>query len=146
MAISDVWSKNVIMSIENDPDSPYYQYKRNRYKINNLTWNASNSNTEKLFCKPCYSSGLGRLIPSPQPDEKDKLYCRNCGKSYNIFDIDNQQKETKLGMKHGETQDTPILKSQKSKAAKPRKQIGSVNDVLSDEDLSDLRKSGINVS
>jgi hypothetical protein len=49
-------------------------------------------------------------------------------------------------MKHGETQNTPILKSQKSKASKPRKQIGSVNDELSDEDISNLRKSGINVS
>ena len=114
------------MSIENDPDSPYYQYKRNRFKVNNLTWNSSY--TEKLFCKPCYSSGLGRLIPSPKADEKDNLYCRNCGKSYDISDIDDQQKETKLGMKHGETQNTPILKSQKSKASKPRKQIGSVND------------------
>jgi uncharacterized protein YbaR (Trm112 family) len=127
------------MSIENDPDSPYYQYKRNRFKVNNLTWNSSY--TERLFCKPCYSSGLGRLIPSPKADEKDKLYCRNCGKSYDISDIDDQQKETKLGMKHGETQNTPILISQK-RNDKRKPKFDSVNNELTDEDKQDIRNSG----
>jgi len=127
------------MSIENDPDSPYYQYKRNRFKVNNLTWNSSY--TEKLFCKPCCSSGLGRLIPSPKADEKDKLYCRNCGKSYDISDIDNQQKETKLGMKHGETQNTPILISQK-RNDKRKPKFDGLNNELTDEDKQDIRNSG----
>jgi hypothetical protein len=127
------------MSIENDPESPYYQYKRNRYKINNLTWKPSYS--EKLWCKPCYSSGLGRLIPSPKADEKDKLYCRNRGKSCDISDIDNQQKETKLGMKHGETRSQPMLISQKSKE-KRKPKFDSVNNDLTEEDKSDIRQSG----
>ena len=132
------------MSIENDPESPYYQYKRNRYKINNLTWKPSY--TEKLWCKPCYSSGLGRLIPSPKADEKDKLYCRNCGRSYNISDIDNQQQQEKKLSAVSPKSSGPIIISKKTKGSKPRKQVGSVNDELTDEDISDLRSSGINVS
>ena len=69
------------------------------------------------------------------------MYCRNCGKSYDISDIDNQQKETKLGMKHGETRSQPMLISQKSKE-KRKPKFDSVNNDLTEEDKSDIRQSG----
>jgi len=128
-----------------DSESPYLAAKRQRFRVTNLVGFGSETKRNE-FCLPCYNSGLGRLIPSPKPDQKDMLYCRNCGTSYNNSDIDEQQKETKLGLKHGEGQSKTFMISKKSKGSKPRKQVGSVNDELTDEDISDLRSSGINVS
>jgi uncharacterized protein YbaR (Trm112 family) len=126
-----------------DRDSPYLAARNNRFKINNLV-GFGQIEKKNQWCIPCYSSGLGRLISSPKEGEEDMLYCRNCGKSYSIDDI-NKTKPTQNLAKPQQTS-RPILISQKSKAAKPRKQVGSVNDELTDEDIGDLRSSGIEPS
>jgi uncharacterized protein YbaR (Trm112 family) len=126
-----------------DRDSPYLATKNNRFKINNLTWTSSYA--EKSWCKPCYSSGLGRLIPSPKADEKDKLYCRNCGKSYNISDIDKQQQEQKNLTATSAKSSGPIVISQKSKNKRDKPKFDIVNNELTDEDLEDLRGLGFRI-
>jgi hypothetical protein len=119
---------------------------RDRSKIKNLTWSSINPGSEqdsKQWCKPCYSSGLGKLIPSPKPDEKNMLYCRNCGKSYSI----EAQTETKqkLKLKHGEGPSKPFIISQQNKREKRKTKFDSVNNELGTEELEELRSMGFRV-
>ncbi len=89
------------------------------------------------FCKPCYYSGLSRLIPHPK--ETGKLLCRNCGKSYDIEEIKKEKaKPTKSLTK---PQHTPLIISQNGKDKKKPK-FDTPNSELTDEDLADLRGYG----
>jgi hypothetical protein len=83
----------------------------------------------------CYQSGLGRLIPSPEG--KDKLFCRNCGRTFDKEEINNKGKPAKSLTK---PQHSPILISQKSKNKKKPK-FDTPNSQLTEEDLDDIRKS-----
>lgn len=124
-----------------DRDSPYLAAKNNRFKINNLTWTSPYA--EKSWCKLCYSSGLGRLIPSPKSDEKDKLYCRNCDKSYGMDEIDKRTKTTRNLNKPQQTSG-PFVISQKRKG-KDKPKCDSPNNELTEDDLKDLRSMGYRV-
>ena len=125
-----------------DPESPYAQMKRDRYKINNLVGFGSETRKNE-WCLQCYSSGLGRLIPSPKSDEKDKLYCRNCGKSYGMDEIDKRTKTTRNLNKPQQTSG-PFVISQKRKG-KDKRKCDSPNNELTEDDLKDLRSMGYRV-
>ncbi len=88
------------------------------------------------FCKPCYYSGLSRLIP--HPTEKDKLLCRNCGTSYSMEEIKEKSKPVKSLTR---PQRNTMIISQKGKDKKKPK-FDTPNSELSQEDLDDLRSYG----
>ena len=122
-----------------DRDSPNLAARNNRFKINNLV-GFGQIEKKNQWCIPCYSSGLGRLIPSPKEGEKDMLYCPNCGKSYSINEI-NKTKPTADLAKPQQTSG-PILICQKGKHDRRKVKFDTINNQLSDEDLNDLRSMG----
>jgi uncharacterized protein YbaR (Trm112 family) len=139
-----LWRFYILSNPDNlNRDSPYLAARNNRFKINNLV---GFGETEKNngWCLPCHGSGLNRLIPSPKPDEKGKLYCRNCGKSYSIDDI-NKTKPTQ-NLAKPQQASGPFVISQKRKEKRVREQIGSINDTLSPEDIDDIRARGVEPS
>ena len=127
----------------NPYESEYLRQRDSSYKVKNLVFVGVESNPDFHRCPHCFKKW--RLeIRDDGKGNKVGVCIRCCGKTYQL--VQQQQQQNKLSQKYGEAPSKPILISQKSKISKPRKQIESANDELSDEDISDLRKSGINVS
>jgi uncharacterized Zn finger protein (UPF0148 family) len=126
------------LSIEDNRDSPYQQMRRDRYKINNLVNFGSETTSNKndwcpsLVCKV-------RLVVN----REGIIQCPECGRIITKEQQFHKQEQLKLQQNTGTRKSFVISQSTNSKQ---RKQIGSTNDSLTDEDVSDLRNMGINVS
>jgi uncharacterized Zn finger protein (UPF0148 family) len=127
------------LSIEDNRDSPYQQMKRDRYKINNLVSFGSETTSNKnewcpsLICKV-------RLVVN----REGIILCPECGRTVTKEQQQQEQEQKQLKLQQNESPKSFVI-SQSTKS-KQRKQIGSTNDSLSEEDLKDLANAGINVS
>jgi transcription elongation factor Elf1 len=119
-------------------DRTYRNERESGRGINNLTWSNSSEGKSKFWCTLCRV----KLIASPKPNEKDMLWCKECGHS---FDKKVQQttKPINKSRSPSSANSGSFIISQKRKATVRR--IDSVNNELSDEDLNDLRSMGFTI-
>lgn len=137
----------------NDDSSPYDDLRRNRGTISVNLWdsnyNSINSYENKKWCLSC--------IPQERLIVKDgNMWCSSCGHIYKDFpppklsavearNNNNSKYQNKYGNATGRTNTTIILKGGRVKRSRKRS-YGSVNDELSEEEVSELRAMGINIS
>lgn len=122
-----------------DRDSPYLAMKRDKYRINNLVGFGSETTNKNDWC-PSNVCKVRLVV-----NRDGLIQCPECGR--NVTKEQQQQKQEQKELKLQQNAGTPksFVISQSVKT-KTRKQIGSVNDSLTDEDVSDLRNMGINIS
>ena len=123
-----------------DRESSHEQYRRDRYKIKNLVFFGTESSRDFPRCTTCLEQW--RLdIKDDGKGNKVAVCVRGCGRTY---PLQQEQKQSKLNLKHGETQNAPILISQKSKK-KDKPKFDSVNNELDDDSKKELRDMGYRI-
>jgi hypothetical protein len=105
-------------------DTEYKILRTSRNRVNNLTW-PNVTRKSRYYCRICYNSGMGKLLPTAEPD---KFYCRSCGKTYTV----------KLQSRNNNTNNNQTLHT--------RNRIihsDSTEEQLTSEDVNDLRRMRI---
>jgi hypothetical protein len=121
-------------------DRTYRNERESGRGINNLTWSNLDNSSEgksKLWCALCRV----RLIASPKPNEKDKLWCRECGRSYD--NVQTTKALNKSGSLSSANSGSFIVSQKRSKRRVAPSNL--VNSQLTDEDLTDLRQMGFTI-
>ncbi len=116
-----------------------------RVKVSNLAF-PSGSDSSRDFPRCLHCIDQPRLQLSKDTNGNRIGVCvKSCGQTFQLEEKPNEETGRKHYVAKYPTTTKSFIASQGDKNKK-RKQIGSANDALTEEDVDDLRKSGINVS
>jgi hypothetical protein len=127
------------MSINNNHNSEYEQYKQNRRKINVNLFSGNSNGAPLARCRVCLPF---RLDVRDGPKGKEG-FCNHCGNTFQLTEnhdvsAGGSKYVARFGTASGKM--NSFIISKERKGSKPRRQIGSVNESLSQEDIDDIRR------
>ena len=128
-----------------DRDSEYVRSRDDRTKIRNLVFFGRESSRDFPRCPSCLEQWRLEIVNSEDGTKKMGKCVRGCGQLFELETMRNDETggnmlTPKYTSKYGSTGKTHSFIVSKDKKKK-RKDIGSINDHLSEEDRDDIRKS-----